>query len=231
MRFGGFQFLTHKRWEVDRPADSAIVLRANWMVFFAAIACLFTPSTSWGQATATSSPTVQAEGDRRRTKARLGTGQDRVPWCPPARSNAPFVARASAHHTEAKAPANDRGHHRVFLSWNASTPTQNDKAKDVGYCVYRRKLRSHEQNLVNNSVTQQDIDKLEVLTQKAIGATSCVDTAVEDGATYEYTARAVNRNGQPSKGWSNKATASIPPSDQPNSTPLPTPLPPSCATD
>jgi len=118
-----------------------------------------------------------------------------------------------------------------MLSWNASAPSQNDEGKAVGYCLYRRKLRPEEANPLNNSAAQPDLKKLELLTWKAIDAMSCVDAAVEDGAFYEYWARAVNRKGQPSKRWSNKATASIPPGHQPSSTPLPIPPPPSCATE
>ena len=82
-------------------------------------------------------------------------------------------------------------HHKVILTWNASTPSTDPKRKAVGYCLYR--------------IATQDLPKrdekcstCEQVNEKPISGTACVDDVVQDGASYYYVATAVNEKGDPS---------------------------------
>ncbi|HEX4786033.1 MAG TPA: hypothetical protein VH350_16950 [Candidatus Sulfotelmatobacter sp.] len=71
-------------------------------------------------------------------------------------------------------------------------------------------------------IPKQDLQKrdkdctlCEQVNQKAIKGTACVDNVVQDGTTYIYVAKAVNKYGQPS-GFSNDTLAPIPPTVEVN---------------
>jgi hypothetical protein len=95
------------------------------------------------------------------------------------------------------------GHHKVFLTWNASIFFTDSKRHAVGYCLYR----SGTQNV---AASDPKCDKCEQVNQKPIPGTACVDDLVQDGARYYYVARAVNEDGDPSP-LSNETFAPIPP--------------------
>jgi len=98
------------------------------------------------------------------------------------------------------------GHHKVTLTWNASSPSHNPDSTVVGYCLYRSKKK----NMAKKSTTCVDCER--VNTAPIIG-TGCVDDLVEDGATYYYVATAIARGGQLSSP-SNEIIVAIPPSKQ-----------------
>ena len=229
MRVDESQFLSHRGWQISRPPKSVTGLPAISAAFLAASVCLSATGNLFAQATTSSSVNVQSEQVGQEKKVSPPTSQVELPDCPAADSDKPVEAqatRAAGRATSASTYA--PGPHKVILSWNRSVPSQDDQGKNITYCVYRRKLPGEEKNSSDKTVTQQDLKKLELLNATSIDATSCVDAAVEDGATYKYAARAVNRKGNPSKGWSNAAKAQIPSGGQPGSTPLPTPVLPSC---
>jgi hypothetical protein len=94
------------------------------------------------------------------------------------------------------------GHHKVFLTWNASTYFSDRKRHAVGYCLFR----SGTQNV---AASDPKCDKCEQVNQKPIPGTACVDDLVQDGAKYYYVATAVNEDGEPSP-LSNETFAPIP---------------------
>jgi hypothetical protein len=195
-------------------------------IFLAAILCFFATTTSGGQATGSSSVGMPIGHVTRRTEAPPASGEKKLPDCPPPASNKPVLSQnGSAQAADAQTSQDVSGHHKVVLSWNASASSTN---ADVGYCIYRRKLRNGEEYSANRPLKQHELNELQLLNLKPLTSTSCLDSIVEDDATYEYVARAVNTNGNPSD-WSNKVTAAIGPGDRPSATPLPNPLPPPCS--
>src|ERR1700676_53433 len=83
------------------------------------------------------------------------------------------------------------GHHKVFLTWNASTYFSDRKRHAVGYCLYRS-------GTPKVAASDPKCDKCEQVYQKPIPGTACVDDLVQDGARYYYVATAVNEDGEPS---------------------------------
>ena len=98
------------------------------------------------------------------------------------------------------------GHHKVLLTWKASTSYPDRKRKAVGYCLYR----SSTQNI---AAKDPKCNSCEQVNQKPIPGTACVDQWVKDGAKYYYVVLAVNEDGEPSS-LSTDALAEIPPSPQ-----------------
>jgi len=94
------------------------------------------------------------------------------------------------------------GHHKVFLTWNASTYSSDRKRHALGYCLYRS-------GTPNVAASDPKCDKCEQVNLKPIPGTACVDDLVQDGAKYYYVATAVNEDGEPSP-LSNETFAPIP---------------------
>ena len=93
------------------------------------------------------------------------------------------------------------GHHRVILSWMASSPGKDPKDGVVGYCLYRSKKK-------NVAKRQPLCPECERITQVPLADTSCFDDLVEDGVKYYYVVIAINREGRISTP-SNEAEAHI----------------------
>jgi len=83
------------------------------------------------------------------------------------------------------------GHHKVFLTWNASTYFPDSERHAVGYCLYRS-------GTPNVATYDPTCSKCEQVNRKPIPGTACVDDLVQDGAKYYYVATAVNEDGYPS---------------------------------
>ncbi len=94
------------------------------------------------------------------------------------------------------------GHHKVFLTWNASTYFSDRKRHAVGYCLYRS-------GTPNVAASDPTCSKCEQVNQKPIPGTACVDDLVKDRTNYYYVATAVNVDGEPSP-LSNETFAPIP---------------------
>jgi len=108
------------------------------------------------------------------------------------------------------AMVNDKGDHRVILSWNPSASADADHADAIGYCIYRG-TKPADRSMVR-------------VNRKPFRGTSCTDSAVQNAATYYYKVRAVSAQGNASKA-SNLALAHIPTRKPSVSTTVP---PPSC---
>ncbi len=111
------------------------------------------------------------------------------------------------------------GHHKVILSWTASSPSPKTPSLAVGYCLYRSVAK--DAPLKNATCAQcQPVNTVPVV------GTSCVDDLVADQTTYYYVVTAVDAHGNPSAP-SNEASAVIadqqPPSGGGSST-----VPPAC---
>lgn len=119
------------------------------------------------------------------------TAELKVPFCPP------------AGHPTLQASSQVTGHHKVILSWNASTTSVKPDSKVVGYCLYRNKKK----NAAKQNATCNDCEQINSI---PIAGTSCVDDLVEDGATYYYVVTAINAKGETSSS-SNEIPAQIPP--------------------
>jgi len=99
------------------------------------------------------------------------------------------------------------GHHRVVLTWGASSSSSGSSDQSVGYCIYRSR---------NEDITAKDLPHCKNCTRlnrKPILGTGCVDTHVEDGTTYYYVAGAVEAGTKVNR-FSNKTTAVIPANSQ-----------------
>jgi len=111
----------------------------------------------------------------------------------------------------------ETGHHKVILTWNASAPSINPKSRAVGYCLYR---------IASRDVTKRDekCSTCEQINKLPIAGTVCVDDWVQDGATYDYVATAINEEGHPSS-LSNDTLAKIPATAQVNGPAAASPYP------
>jgi hypothetical protein len=112
------------------------------------------------------------------------------------------------------------GHHKITLSWKASTPGTNAESNAIGYCLYRSKI----QNVAKQNPT---CGRCEQINQVPITDTSCVDDLVEDGASYYYVVSAINAKGAISVA-SNEAPARVPADRQTGLLPSVFSRPPAC---
>lgn len=89
--------------------------------------------------------------------------------------------------------------HAVTLSWGASVPSP-DHAPAEGYCLYRSKTKG-------DAKLVKDCKDCELLSQKPVSGSMCVDNTVIDGQTYYYAVAGVNAAGM--SGPSNEASAFV----------------------
>jgi hypothetical protein len=102
--------------------------------------------------------------------------------------------------------ASSTGHHKVVLTWNASSPSPHPEDNAVGYCLYR----STKKSVAKNNATCKDCEQIN--TMPVVG-TGCVDDLVQDGALYYYVATAINAGRKVSVS-SNETPAPIPANKQ-----------------
>jgi hypothetical protein len=94
-------------------------------------------------------------------------------------------------------------HHRVVLTWIASTSSTGPTDPAVGYCLYRSR---------KDKITANDLNRCQNckrVNRRPIVGTACVDQDVRDGHTYYYAVASI-RSGSALSSFSNKATASVP---------------------
>ena len=158
-------------------------MRARLFIFIFA-ACALTSIVVYGVWLATRSTGSTAHANlvtRNASKAEeklLSAAQPKLKPCPKS-SGAVLLASPQT------------GHHKVFLTWNASTYFSDRKRRAVGYCLYRSPTS-------NVAASDPKCDKCEQVNQKPFPGTACVDDLVLDGAKYYYVATAVNEDGDPS---------------------------------
>jgi hypothetical protein len=84
---------------------------------------------------------------------------------------------------QAKDPAT--GHHRVFLTWNASTTARESDPNALGYCLYRTQEPGRAKDC------PKQYPKCEQVNVVPVRGTRCVDELVKDSTTYYYVAIAI----------------------------------------
>lgn len=94
-------------------------------------------------------------------------------------------------------------HHKVALSWNASTSAGHPGNDPVGYCIYRSEQQISVKRL-------KDCKTCEQVSPMPILGTGCVDDLVKDEKAYFYVAITINTGKQISD-FSNQTMAVIPP--------------------
>jgi hypothetical protein len=94
------------------------------------------------------------------------------------------------------------GDHKVTLTWNASTPSNNLDGAAVGYCLYRSKKK----NVAKKNPICQDCEQVN---RVPIPSTGCIDDLVADSAHYYYVVAAINSKGSLSSA-SNEIPVAIP---------------------
>lgn len=110
------------------------------------------------------------------------------------------------------------GHHRVILTWNASSPSARPEDNAAGYCLYRSKKK----DVAKKNATCSDCEQINPI---PIIGTGCVDDLVQDRTLYFYVATAINAKGIASLS-SNEIPVSIP--DNKSAGPTPVKLYPLC---
>ena len=138
---------------------------------------------------ASSSTNLMSREASRTNEIHLAAAEPRLPPCPAA--GVPILQ-----------PSPQTGHHKVALSWNASSPSSDAERKAVGYCLYR----SATQNAAKRKPT---CPICEQINKKPIQDTACVDDIVKDGEKYYYVVTAINARGTSSSS-SNETPAQIP---------------------
>lgn len=143
-------------------------------------------------------------------KAVAATPQPALPPCP----SAPIpMLQASLPGT---------GHHKVFLTWNASTSSGQPGASTIGYCLYRSQKKG-------NAGKFPKCPDCEQVNLRPTLVARCVDDLVKDETTYYYVAIAIN-SGNAISSATNEATAKIPVAGQQNAAPPDAASYPACRT-
>jgi hypothetical protein len=122
-----------------------------------------------------------------------------LPPCP----DAPYVK------LNANNPAT--GHHRVFLTWNASLSASRSDTKAVGYCLYRTQTAGKAKDCPNEYAKCEQVNVIPVR------GTRCVDELVKDNTSYYYVAMAITSTGTSTS--SEEAIAEVPAAGKPNPPP------------
>jgi hypothetical protein len=78
------------------------------------------------------------------------------------------------------------GHHRVFLTWNASLSASGSDPNVLGYCLYRTQTAGKAKDCPTK------YPKCEQVNAVPIRGTRCVDELVKDNTTYYYVAIGIN---------------------------------------
>ena len=110
---------------------------------------------------------------------------------------------------KAKAPAN--GHHRVFLTWNASLSASGSDTKALGYCLYRTQMPGKAKDCPTKYPQCEQVNVVPVR------GTRCVDEFVKDNTNYYYVAIAIASSGPSTT--SEEAIAEVPAAGERNPPP------------
>jgi hypothetical protein len=94
------------------------------------------------------------------------------------------------------------GHHKVFLSWRASSSSGRPDDPRIGYCLYR----SQTPGMAKNCPKSPSCEQVNVV---PVASPRCVDHLVKDDTTYYYAALAINSAGNTGN-TSEEAIAEVP---------------------
>lgn len=178
-------------------------MRRSLLVIFFAVG--FEGMTALGQApSAVTGPSSSAQSSITKPQSQATSV---LPQCPPAG-------------LQSAQPSPATGHHRVTLSWKASSPSANSQNAAVGYCLYRSKKKDAPQK-------QPTCQQCQQINTVPVPGTSCVDDLVEDKARYYYVVTAVNAQGTASSP-SNEVSALIETNEKSSSSPSNSPPIPAC---
>jgi hypothetical protein len=103
------------------------------------------------------------------------------------------------------------GHHKVFLSWKASSSSGRPDDPTLGYCLYR----SETPGMAKNCPKYPSCEQVNVV---PVSSTHCVDELVKDHTTYYYGAITINSAGKTST-TSEEAIAEVPIAGKQNPSP------------
>ena len=142
-----------------------------------------------------------------RERAIAATSRGALPTCP--KTPAPRLR-----------PPAQTGHHKVFLSWTASSSSGRPDDPTVGYCLYRSEIPGMAKNCPKHRTCEQ-VNLVPVSTSR------CVDELVKDHTTYYYGAVTINSAGKISA-TSEEAIAEVPIAAKQNPAPPDAASYPSC---
>jgi hypothetical protein len=94
------------------------------------------------------------------------------------------------------------GHHRVFLTWNASLSASGSNTNALGYCLYRTQTAGKAKDCPTK------YSKCEQVNAAPVRGTRCVDELVKDNTSYYYVAIAITSSGTSTT--SEEAIAEVP---------------------
>jgi hypothetical protein len=142
----------------------------------------------------------QVRSSEKLSQASTAHGRTVAPQGPPKGGGLPQCPDGNAPSSPPPAAAM---HHKVTLSWNASTSAGHPGNDPVGYCIYRSEQQISVKRL-------KDCKSCEQVSPIPIVGTGCVDDLVKDEKAYFYVALTINARKQISE-FSNQTIAVIPP--------------------
>jgi hypothetical protein len=110
-----------------------------------------------------------------------------------------------------QASAPGTGHHKVFLTWNASTSSGKSGVNTIGYCLYRSQQKG-------NAKRFPKCPDCEQVNLRPVMSVRCVDDLVKDHTTYYYVAIAIN-SGNGISSPTDEAIAQVPVAGPKNAAP------------
>ena len=161
------------------------------------IACLLQPFSGCSRLSESRADAQSAPAEKE--KAIATAPKPALPPCP------------SAPITTLQASAPGTGHHKVFLTWNASTSSGQPGSSTTGYCLYRSQKEG-------NAKKFPKCPDCEQVNLRPVRSARCVDDLVKDQTTYYYVAIAIN-SGNGISSPTNEAIAQIPVAEQKKAAP------------
>jgi len=175
------------------PAQAVVGLLRPLRIFLLLVAGIFGSACSRGQTGSVATASLQSATTHGAAASFPARTLPPQPTCPP----------AGILPLQLSTPGT--GHHRVTLTWNASSLGKAG-GKAVGYCLYRSKTE-------HAAKKNPKCKRCESVNQVPVTSLSCVDDVVQDGATYYYVVTGISSASRISSS-SNEIPAPIPTGDQ-----------------
>jgi hypothetical protein len=132
----------------------------------------------------------------------------------------PHCPEAPSTMLKAKDPTT--GHHKVFLTWNASTSASESDPNALGYCLYRTQTPGKAKDC------PKKFPKCEQVNVVPVSGTRCIDELVRDNSTYYYVVVAITSTDTSTT--SEEAIVEVPPAGKHNPPPPDVDSFPACRT-